>query len=447
MTNFTSTFFKPPIWGTLLLLISGVVYGASFLRPDFWPLAWLGVAGTALALSQYTSRKGLILGLVLGGLAHHWVGFPWTFDAVYRWGGSKWGPGTTTGIWVLINIFGMILPERLPIIIMVSLKSLRQKIPMWIWLPLAWWCGELLTFYTSGIVVGDFLYSQWQFPLVLKSLGYLGWETTLLISVASCVLGVEALRKFSVWRLAVVLALGAGLFLLPPLASNYRALQGIGAVHMTEFVDSPRSIPANIDLLVWPEDILTGRWRANEGPGNGEKMKVPVTAVGTYHILGRLTLNQDRLTQNSLLALAPDGEVLATRAKRFLFPAGERDYFGIRLSSRQPMAPGKRVPILEVNGRKIAALLCYEEFDRRLAFEGKAEGAELITVSAMEHSVGSSQEAASQFLGVAVLMAVETGLPLVRSSYKGVAAFISPDGTVLAVTQPRTKGILTLHTL
>ncbi len=47
-----------------------------------------------------------------------------------------------------------------------------------------------------------------------------------------------------------------------------------------------------------------------------------------------------------------------------------------------------------------------------------------------------------QFIAVAVLRAVETGLPVVRASLGGPALFVAPDGRVLAESAPGQSGIL-----
>lgn len=77
--------------------------------------------------------------------------------------------------------------------------------------------------------------------------------------------------------------------------------------------------------------------------------------------------------------------------------------------------------------------------------EGKKNGAKLLTVSAIEETMGDTIEVQNQFIGVGVFLAVETGLPLVRSSMVGPAAFISPNGDILKFSNSNTNGILTLE--
>ena len=149
--------------------------------------------------------------------------------------------------------------------------------------------------------------------------------------------------------------------------------------------------------------------------------------------------------QNSILALDPQGNLLSARAKKFLFPGGELAFLGFHVPHRKPYIPGEIPPYIELNGIKVTALLCFEELDHSLAIEGAKMGSQLLTVSAIEETMGDTIEVQNQFIGVGVFLAVETGLPVVRSSFVGPAAIIAPDGRVLAFSNSLTNGILTLE--
>lgn len=425
----------------LLLVISSSIFGLSHLSPAAWPLAWLGITLMigSLLLSQHWGW--LCFGLIGGGLAGHWIGHPWYIDAVYRFGGSNWPVLKTGAVWLMINL-SMLIPERLPLLLFL-LTPLRQKIPVWCWFPLLWWLGEVLLFHFTGLVQASFLYSQWQVDFVLKALGNLSWTLTTLLCLGACALVADAVYQRH-WPKALAAICPLLLFIcLPALRSDYSALQGVGAVHMSDFSDYPKWSPEGIDLLIWPEVIRLGRVRVSEGLVEGFKDRPPLASNSIYHLFGQETLGSAG-QQNSLLAMAPDGTLLAARAKRLLFPGGEREVLGLRLPSRKMYVPGTLPAYIDIAGRRVAPLLCYEEFDRPLALEAARAGATLLSVSAIENSVGNTPEAASQFLGVAVLLAVETGLPVVRSSLNGPAALIAPNGKVLRQTEAGTSGILTL---
>ncbi len=425
----------------LLLVISGSIFGLSHLDPSWWLLAWIGMCLMVWGLLLTEHRGWLSLGILAGGFAGHWIGHPWYFDAVYRFGGGVWPLYKTGAAWLLINL-SMVVPERLPLLLFL-LTPLRQKIPVWFWFPLLWWGGEVLLFHFTGLVQAAFLYSQWQVGPVLKALGLLGWVPTTLLCLAACSVWAQGVYQRHWPRVVLAVVCPLLLFVsLPALPDNISALKGVGAVHMGTFGDFPRWSP-ELDLLIWPEVIRKGRLRVSEGLIQGLKDRPPLVSGQTYHLFGQETLTAAG-EQNSMLAMAPDGTLLASRSKRLLFPGGERDIWGLRLPNRKLYLPGVLPATIDIAGRRVAPLLCYEEFDRPLALAAARDGATLLSVSAIEYSVGSTPEAASQFLGVSVLLAVETGLPVVRSSLLGPAALIAPNGNVIHQTEPGSSGILTL---
>lgn len=427
----------------LFLVISGTIFGLSHLTPNAWPLAWIGMGLLVWSLLLSQHWGWLSLGLVAGGFAGHWIGHPWYFDAVSRWGGGAWPLLKTGGVWSFINL-SMLLPERLPLLLFL-LTPLRQKIPVWCWFPVLWWLGEILLFHFTGLVQASFLYSQWQFDPVLKALGNLGWNLSTLLCLGACAVWAQAVYQRH-WPTALAAVFSPLLFFvsLPALSTDISALRGVGAVHMGQFGEFPRWAPDKVDLLIWPEVIRMGRVRVSEGLIHGIKDHPPLVSEHISHLYGQETLVSAG-QQNSMLAMAPDGTLLAARAKRLLFPGGERAILGLRLPSRKFYLPGVLPAYIDIAGKRVAPLLCYEEFDRPLALEAARSGAVLLSVSAIEYSVGGTPDAASQFLGVSVLLAVETGLPVVRSSLYGPAALIAPNGEVLRETQPGTSGILTLE--
>ncbi|MBC7546064.1 MAG: hypothetical protein H7338_25325 [Candidatus Sericytochromatia bacterium] len=107
-------------------------------------------------------------------------------------------------------------------------------------------------------------------------------------------------------------------------------LAAVGAVHMSGYFYPAKGVPPGIRLLIWPEQASGRRpWR-HEGPGNGKKIEAPFPSTGTSHLYGLLTRREGGV-QNSALLVAPDGTVVASRAKNRLFPLFERRLFGIQL--------------------------------------------------------------------------------------------------------------------
>lgn len=426
----------------LALIGGGICLGLAHLHAWAWPIAWLGLILTAWGMVASPQRLWPSLGLLFGGLFGHWLGHPWYFDAAYNWGGGSWSPPITTLVWFLATLIPIVLPERLLLLALLQWPG-RLRYPVWIWFPLAWFGGEQLNLHFAALMQGSFLFTQWQSPPVLKALGHFGWAATTLLCTGICAwIAVSACQRR--WRRMLAgLISPALLWLLPSLSHDYSALKGVAAVHMANYQEPPVWSPAGTRLMIWPEVIRQGRPRITEGPVTGLRLEPPLTSSRTYHLFGQETRTAAGF-HNSLLTMAPNGQVLGTRSKRLLFRLAERDLFGYVLPGRFVFEPGKRSPMLEVNGLRVSALLCLEAFDSQLALEGKRAGAQLVSLSAIDHDMRESDTALEQLLGATVLLAVESGLPAVRASLFGMAALIAPDGTILRASQPGQSGVLTL---
>ncbi|MBC7543514.1 MAG: hypothetical protein H7338_12370 [Candidatus Sericytochromatia bacterium] len=78
-------------------------------------------------------------------------------------------------------------------------------------------------------------------------------------------------------------------------------------------------------------------------------------------------------------------------------------------------------------------------------FSGNSSGVTvLIALCAYERVLGPSRLAMAQFNAVAALFAADTETAVVRVSLYGAFAIVDADGTVLAVSEPYTDGVLTL---
>jgi apolipoprotein N-acyltransferase len=446
-----------------------------------------------------TNKFWGVSGIILSGLSSHWVGHPWYMSSANNFSGGTWNTGTTLLFWQIFNIT-IVLPE---VFILLVFFLLVLRIPKGIppnslgpgftpeliltgaplgdlltqntlpekdltftlnnaisevinkmrnfisnnialWFPIAVLFGEWCNLHVSGLTQGSWLYSQWQVVPVLRSVGHLGWSmTTILCLLIASLIG-EGLFYRSFKRLIIAFTFIIILLFMPALSNEIPSiLKTVGAVHYSEYTNSPRTIPKNVKLLVWPEVARGIRPRILEGSKQNIRIDPSIISKDVYHIIGLETKTKEGL-QNSVLALAPDGNVLSSRAKRFLFPLLEKSFLGLHLPYWTPFVPGKLTPNLDINGLRVTALLCFEELDHSLAIEGAKAGANLLTVSAIERTMGDSYEVQNQFIGIGVFLAVETGLPVVRSSMIGPAAIIAPDGRVLAFSNSSTSGILTL---
>ena len=105
--------------------------------------------------------------------------------------------------------------------------------------------------------------------------------------------------------------------------------------------------------------------------------------------------------------------------------------------------PGRRVPLIQAAGRKIIPLLCIEVFDRALVALGRRHGGDMIAVLASDLAYADSEIAIRQSLAALALRSAEAGLPSVRASLGGVAAFIDAGGHVLCSSMSAMGDVLT----
>jgi hypothetical protein len=82
------------------------------------------------------------------------------------------------------------------------------------------------------------------------------------------------------------------------------------------------------ELVVWPEQILAGHPRVDEGPTPRTPTLVPFADSGIEQVVGAITVSSAG-AQNALLHVTPRGRVEEVRAKRILFPVFEESFLGI----------------------------------------------------------------------------------------------------------------------
>jgi apolipoprotein N-acyltransferase len=420
-----------------LLALAGVVTGAGHW---FAPAAWLGLGLLAFALRAPLPTRWLACGLAAHGLALLFVGHPWVMDAI-----SHYLPGGMATTRLAIAPLALLWLAPLALALGVGARlAWRFHLPVWAWLPLAWVAGEAAFEGLGGIDFNAWLYTQHAAVPVLRAVGHLGWWPALGLCVGLSAAIAETCRTRS-WRPGVVAAAGlAVLGLLPPLpAVGPAAFDGIGAVHMPDEHTPPRSAPAGVRVLMWPELADTQSPRLREGANPGAYIEPPFRADGLHHVYGLKTRDGVGI-QNALVALGPEGQVHGVRAKTRLFPLTERPIAGYQPAGQHRFTAGAGLPVLDVGGRRFGTLICLETGDRAIARAAKAAGATMLVMAAKERGGEGSPMALEQLLAISVLRTVEAGLPMVRASQVGHAAMIDRDGRVLARSRPGTSGVLTV---
>lgn len=138
---------------------------------------------------------------------------------------------------------------------------------------------------------------------------------------------------------------------------------------------------------------------------------------------------------NSALVVAPTGKQTARYDKYHLLPFGEFSPLPGPLGEYMPsfvgsFTAGTSVDPVEVGGMRAGVMICFETHFGSLSRTYAEKDADFLIEMTNDGYLGNTP-VLRQHLANSVLRAVETGLPLVRSTNVGITALIEPDGDVL----------------
>jgi apolipoprotein N-acyltransferase len=194
---------------------------------------------------------------------------------------------------------------------------------------------------------------------------------------------------------------------------------------------------ARPDLVVWPETAVP---ELLEYAGNSFA-QMAVAAGGARVVTGVQRRDAEGRWFNSLVVLAPSGEVSALYDKHHLVPFGEymplmglfarMGIFGLAANDTggYHSGPGPRLLDLGPAGQALP-LICYEAIFAEEVNAAPARPDLLIQVT--NDAWFGELAGPYQHLALARLRAVEQGLPLVRAANTGISAAIDPYGRDLA---------------
>lgn len=194
-------------------------------------------------------------------------------------------------------------------------------------------------------------------------------------------------------------------------------------------------------LLVWPETALPFSYQ------DGDEFQKQVRDVSlktkSWFIFGSTSYENSKNNlnfYNSAYLLSPAGEIKGRYDKVHLVPYGEyvplRNFFPFinKLTAGiGDFSSGTGYYPLNMNGKKIGVLICYEGILPLAAADYKKEGAELLVNITNDAWFGPTS-APFQHFSMAVFRAVETRLYLVRAANTGISAIINPGGEIVVQT-------------
>lgn len=417
--------------------------GITHQKPELWFLTWIGIALIPFALKINEKKLLLALGFIFQGCIYEIAAHTWYFSIVAKATSDKYSLGMVI-ILAILYIMIMSIPKQLPLYLS-SIYKKKVNLPVFLWFPFLFALGEYINLYFTGVSITALLYSQWKFQSILRLLNHFGWNITLVIFIMIPLVFSEMIihRKKSYFNIFTILVL----FLLfqPKINSDIPPiLYETGSVYMDSSNVRPTKVPPNIKLLIWPEVAMESKPRIKEGKVENVKTRVPLKSKNAFHIIGMETKIGNGL-QNSALVLDPNGNILYSRAKKMLFTGFEKPFFGIKFDYGTPFIAGNSLANLYFNDRSVVSVICFEQIYHDFIKKSIKKNTDLIVIIASDQLMGRSEEVYNQFNSIAVLLAVETGLPVVRSSREGSSVIIAPDGRILAKNNIYDKiGILSL---
>ena len=218
-----------------------------------------------------------------------------------------------------------------------------------------------------------------------------------------------------------------------------RRYGGLTRDHLRETGDDPP------DLVVWPESALqTSLAEPSLGPALLRLAGSVPILLGLPHHAGE---NGSQRHYNSA-ALLRQRQVHGLYHKRRLLLFSETQPFGGAASlgargdlDRGSYTPGEQAAVFEFGPHRVAPLICMESLYPALAREARQLGA--TAIANLSHDGWfRGRGGRRQHLAMTRFRAIETGLPIVRATSRGVSAVIAPDGRIVSASTSAEHGVL-----
>jgi apolipoprotein N-acyltransferase len=183
-------------------------------------------------------------------------------------------------------------------------------------------------------------------------------------------------------------------------------------------------------FVLWPETVIPAN--LNEMPRLQRRLSRLARSTHTSLIVGSKQTRKGNL-YNALYFFRPDGTLDAVYRKRLLVPFAETlpaerilgAFPGANLVSR--FSKGDASGIVDVDGARIAPLICWESAFGDLTQEDIQEGAQAFVIATDDAWFGTTA-GPYQHAQIAQMRALETGAWIVRAGATGVSGIIAPNG-------------------
>lgn len=458
-----------PIRHLSLALLTGALLTLSFPGWEISILAWVALAPLILAAArERTGPRAFGLGVVAGLLFFYASCWWLTYSPI------NYGDLPAPLAYLLLLLPTTICSLFVGLFATIVNVSVRRS-GAWAVLvsPLVWIGLEWLRLRTLGIGWNFLGYSQSFQPALAQSASIGGvYAVSLLLALSSAALAYsavttsrrKALRVLTLTMAVFVVNLTLGLVVtlrepaessggipvvalqpnIPPsiisgtreqvFVGSYIHLARMGRAEFDQLNAPEIPVPA---LIVWPE--MPANFAYDEDPEARKVLSVVARQRGDYVLANALgVIGQGH--SNSAVLIGPDGALAGQYDKVRLLPFGE--YVPMRgvlpLVDRIPslmydFTPGTRVKLVEVEGVRIGASICFESSFPELAREARRSGATAFVNLTNDAWFGPTPMP-RQHLAHSVMRSIENGVDQIRVTNAGYSARISPTGQMLDVT-------------
>ncbi|MBI4832038.1 MAG: apolipoprotein N-acyltransferase [Candidatus Lindowbacteria bacterium] len=440
-------------------LVSGVLLALAFPTPSLWPLAYVGLAPLLLWLRGRGYRAAFVGGTG-AGMVFYALTFSWFLSLTY-WVGAI----VVLGVALLFFAFSLcwgvlVMGENF-------LEKRGRPVAALIGLPALWVLMEYLHNHIfTGFGWGSLGYTQWNnLPVAqLASVGsvYIVSFYVVLVNALICFLyrNVKDRKRalasgIALAFLAIAVPLWGRIHMeKPDMASSLR----VGVIQPNfsldvkwsyEYADHMLNVQEKLtehvaakgaELVVWPESALYGGLSEDYS-----RIADMVRSNDIYLLLGseRYEPEEGREDEgryyNSSFLISPEGRILGFYDKRHLAPFGEYvplqpflGFIGRVVPAISDFSPGKRNTLLEMEGKKFAVLICFENSFPHLVRDSARLGADFLVQLTNDGWFGRTSQP-KQDMTLAVFRAIENGATLVRGTNTGISGFVDPWGRVSGI--------------
>jgi apolipoprotein N-acyltransferase len=467
-------------WRTLLAALGGLAMLLAFPRYGIVALAPLGPAALALAVHGRRARGGAWLGLVTG---------LFFFVPLLSWTGVYVGP---------LPWLALATSQALYLALLGAASAVASRLRFWPPVTAALWVGAealrgRLPF--GGFPWGRLGFSQTDGPL-LSLAAYGGVPlVTFAVALVGTLLAAAALAGHRAWRsssapgerasalraaaLLVVAVLSVplvGMLAWLPLPGSSLTAGGEAVTvalvqgdvpragldfnaqrravldnHVQRTLELARAVrdgeQTQPDLVIWPENSSDIDPYANDDAARA--IDRAADAIGVPILVGAVVDGPGNTVRNTAIVWDPEDGPGQTYDKRHPVPFAEyipyRSFFRVFSDKvdlvRRDFRAGNEVGVLDVAGRPLGDLICFEVVYDGLTRDVVQDGAGMLVVQTNNATFGFTDESEQQ-LALSRLRAVEHGRTVAIAATSGISAVVAPDGSVVEKTSLFTPAVV-----